>query len=192
MEKMLQSVLEKHNSEVELLKYKHKEELAKIEDLYKNKLLAMKTETSELNRIRWDESKKYFSIKDFCRNTRDLLFIKEDSLKQHYLSVGILKKENDKYVPNNKSAKLVENEVYVEYSQLRKLLAVRSMIFFDCETMDNILNTFRENSDIMTEQMGSTVYVDCRQRSEEFRNHRESIYFNEEKCAVNKKSQIDM
>ena len=177
MEKLLQTVLEKHNSEIELLKYKHKEELDSVINECENKILEAKKEALESNRIKWDETKKYFSIKDFCRNTRDLLFIKEDSLKQHYMSVGILRKENNKYVPNNESAKLVENEVYIEYSQLRKLLAIRSMIFFDSEVMDNILSNFRENLDIITEQMGNTVYVDCKQRSEEFKAHRENIHF---------------
>lgn len=176
MQKMLELVLEKHNKELELLKYRHKEELELQKANYENVINKGREALLLANRIRWDESGKYFSLKDFCRNTRDLLFLKEDGLKQYYASVGVLKKEKDKYIPNNEYAILVDNELFIEYSCLRKLIAVRSMIFFGEENViDTMLQNFKENSDLITEQMGNTVYVECKQRSEEFKNHRENV-----------------
>lgn len=106
-------------------KYKLKEYELKSEiERLNNKIKNMEKEHSkslvDSTKIRWDDTGKYYNLKDFCRITRDLLFIKENELKQWLKQQDILKIENDKYTPNCSICILVDGELYVSYEFIRE------------------------------------------------------------------------
>ena len=98
-------------------------------------------------RIRWDDTGKYYNLKDFCRITRDLLFIKENELKQWLKQQDILKIENDKYTPNCSICILVDGELYVSYEFIReKIMTLRALIFLgENENIDEAVNIYKKN-----------------------------------------------
>lgn len=173
-------------TEVECIenKYKLKEYELKSEiERLNNKIKNMEKEHSkyevESTRIRWDDTGKYYNLKDFCRVTRDLLFIKENELKQWLKQQDILKIENDKYIPNCAICILVDGELYISYEFIReKIMTLRTLIFLgDNENIDEAINIYKKNKKVLIEQMANTVYVECKQRSVEFKEHRENKFF---------------
>lgn len=151
----------------------------KIEQLKKSK----KEEALKANIIRWDESGIYYNLSDFCRVSKYLLFIKETELKQWLHQQGILKIEDEKYVPNNDICILIDNELYIKYEYIRNhIMFLRSLIFVGDENeIQDMVDEYRDSKKVIVEQMANTVYVECKQRSLEFREHRDNKFFLESK-----------
>lgn len=151
----------------------------KIEQLKKSK----KEEVLKANIIRWDESGTYYNLSDFCRVSKYLLFIKETELKQWLHQQGILKIEDEKYVPNNDICILIDNELYIKYEYIRNhIMFLRSLIFVGDENeIQDMVDEYRDSKKVIVEQMANTVYVECKQRSLEFREHRDNKFFLESK-----------
>lgn len=151
----------------------------KIEQLKKSK----KEEVLKANIIRWDESGAYYNLSDFCRVSKYLLFIKETELKQWLHQQGILKIEDEKYVPNNDICILIDNELYIKYEYIRNhIMFLRSLIFVgDEDEIQDMVDEYRDSKKVIVEQMANTVYVECKQRSLEFREHRDNKFFLESK-----------
>ena len=150
-----------------------------IEQLKKSK----KEEVLKANIIRWDESGTYYNLSDFCRVSKYLLFIKETELKQWLHQQGTLKIEDEKYVPNNDICLLIENELYIKYEYIRNhIMFLRSLIFVGDENeIQDMVDEYRDSKKVIVEQMANTVYVECKQRSLEFREHRDNKFFLESK-----------
>ena len=207
---MLQTVVNLIEQEIELIESKHKLEILKIKEMYeslldeKNKIIKSKDDElrnqvdrfksieeennktieqlkSQRNLIRWDKTGEYYNLKDFCIASKYIFFFKENELKQYLLNMGVLEKENDKYVPNKKdnTAILIDNEIYIKYTYIRNhLILLRSLVFMGYgETLTNIVKDLKSSYDILTEKLGNTVYIECKQRSFEFRNCRENQNF---------------
>ena len=137
-----------------------------------------KKELNKTHIIRWDSSKKFFNLSDFCRNMRGILFIKETELKQYFETRGYLIREDDKYLANNDETIMVGNEIYVSNEILRMLMTIRGLVFIgDDIAIDEMVGSFKDNKDLLIEQMSNTVYVQCKQKSEEFKAHRENIHY---------------
>lgn len=168
-------------NEFERLDLKYKSKITELENTIKELKKEHQNELLNATHIRWDESGKYYNLKDFCRVSRDLLFIKETELKQWLNQQEILKIENDKYVPNDSSdiCILIDNELYIKYSFIREeLMTLRTLIFLgDNKIIDNIVKNYKDSKEVFIEQMANTVYVECKQRSEEFREHRDNKFF---------------
>lgn len=166
-----------------------KNELSKKELEYKKNMtdqhIEHQNDLKKATLIRWSEDGKYYNIKDFCFVGRHIFFIKATELKQWLYQQGILDKINDKYIPNENSdiCKLIDNELYIQYSFIRnKIVFLRSLIFMgDIENINEIVKTYKDNKDMVIEQMANTVYVECKQRSEEFKEYKENKYFVESK-----------
>lgn len=207
---MLQTVVNLIEQEIELRESKHKLEILKIKEMYeslldeKNEIIKSKDDElrnqvdrfksieeennktieqlkSQRNLIRWDKTGEYYNLKDFCIASKYIFFFKENELKQYLLNMGVLEKENDKYVPNKKdnTAILIDNEIYIKYTYIRNhLILLRSLVFMGYgETLTNIVKDLKSSYDILTEKLGNTVYIECKQRSFEFRNCRENQNF---------------
>ncbi|MGL6025122.1 MAG: hypothetical protein ACRC0F_10965, partial [Cetobacterium sp.] len=129
--------------------------------------------------IKWDSSKKYFNLSDFCRNTRGMLFIKESELKQYFESCGYLTKNAlGKYVVNNDETMELDGEIYVSHSILRRIMTIRGLICIGEDSdIDEMVSSFKNNKNLLVEQMANTVYVQCKQKSEEFKLHRENVHY---------------
>lgn len=74
---------------------------------------------------------------------------------------------------------IFEGELYIKYSFIRKeLMTLRTLIFLgDNKIIDNIVKNYKDSKEVFIEQMANTVYVECKQRSEEFREHRDNKFF---------------
>ncbi|MGL6024529.1 MAG: hypothetical protein ACRC0F_07930 [Cetobacterium sp.] len=185
MENILKEVLSKHNDKIRLLclekeneisnmKAYYEEQLKLKDEKYKAELLGKEKST----RIRWDKTGKYFSLSDFCRNTKDILFIKEAEYKQYLFSKGILDKLDNNYFPKSESCVRFEGELYVSYSEIREMLLLRSLVYIgNSDVLDEFADSFFKNKDIMTEQLANTVYIECKTKSDEFRNHRDNVHY---------------
>ena len=188
----LKTIESKHNLEIAKLKYENEKLIKKMNDieehyLKKEKEMILAYENSS-NKIRWDESGEYYNLKDFCIASKFILFFKENELKQYLLECNHLVKDknNGKYIPNLDSdiCILIDGEIYIKYSFIRSnLMFLRTAIFIgNNDEMKKLSKIFYDNQDILTEKMGNTVYVDCKQRSHEFRNCRENKYFIGNEC----------
>lgn len=191
------SVIQKiWDSELEKVELKGKQKLQEIKTEYENKISSLELEIENLKKskkeeilkstmIRWDESGEYYNLSDFCRVSKCLLFIKESELKQWLNQQGILKIENEKYIPNENSdiCILIDNELYISYKFIReKIMCLRTLVFLgDDESIDRIVNIYKDKKDAIIEQMANTVYVECKNRSLEFREHRDNKFFLENK-----------
>lgn len=168
-------------SEMERIDLKYKSKITELENTIKELKQENKNILLNATHIKWDDTGKYYNLKDFCRVSRDLLFIKETELKQWLNQQEILKIENDKYVPNDSSdiCILIDNELYIKYSFIREeLMALRTLIFLgDNKVIDNIVKNYKDSKEVFIEQMANTVYVECKQRSVEFREHRDNKFF---------------
>lgn len=176
--------------EIERIELRHKVELLEKEkeiEVLKKQLKTIKDECKisllTATKIKWSDDGKYYNLKDFCRVTRDLLFINETNLKQYLYREGILTKQDDKYIPSTNSTTciLIDNELYIEYSYIRKnILFLRTCIYLDKE-LERHVEMYENVKDSYLEKMANTVYVECKQRSEEFREHKENKFFIEDK-----------
>lgn len=168
-------------SEMERIDLKYKSKITELENTIKELKQENKNILLNATHIKWDDTGKYYNLKDFCRVSRDLLFIKETELKQWLYKQEILKIENDKYIPNDNSdiCIIFEGELYIKYSFIRKeLMTLRTLIFLgDNKIIDNIVKNYKDSKEVFIEQMANTVYVECKQRSEEFREHRDNKFF---------------
>lgn len=162
-EKQYESKIKSLENEIKFLKQKHKDEL------------------SQATRIKWDKTGKYYNLSDFCNVTRDLLFIKENELKQWLYQQEILIIENNKYIPNpnNDICILLDNELYIKYEFIRnKIMLLRSFIFIgDINDIQYAVDKYQENKDVVLEQMSNIVYVECKQRSVEFQECKDNKFF---------------
>lgn len=171
---------------MEVVKAKHllkenelRQEINTLNDKIKSMEKECNKKVEEATHIKWDKTGEYYNLKDFCRVTRDLLFIKETELKQWLFQQGVLKNENNKYTPNNDICTLIDNELYIKYEFIRnKILLLRSLVFLgDEDLLKGIVDKYRDDKKIIVEQMANTVYVECKQRSVEFKEHRENKFF---------------
>lgn len=90
-------------NEMERIDLKYKSKITELENTIKELKQENKNILLNATHIKWDDTGKYYNLKDFCRVSRDLLFIKETELKQWLYKQEILKIENDKYIPNDNS-----------------------------------------------------------------------------------------
>jgi hypothetical protein len=59
---------------------------------------------------------------------------------------------------------------------------LRSLIFVGDENeIQDMVDEYRDSKKVIVEQMANTVYVECKQRSLEFREHRDNKFFLESK-----------
>lgn len=182
----METIIKVIKSEMEKVELKHKVELYEKE----KEILNLKKEIEELknnnklnllkaNRIRWSEDGKYYNLSDFCRVTKDLLFINETSLKQFLLQEGVLIKQNDKYIPTDDidTCILIDNELYIDYDYIRgTIMFMRTCIYLD-EELKSYIKVYNKNQDVLREKMSNTVYIDCKQRSKEFQRCKENKFF---------------
>lgn len=193
---MIEVVRQIWDSELEKVELKSNQKLQEIKLEYENKINSLELEIENLKKskkeeilkatmIRWDESGEYYNLSDFCRVSKCLLFIKETELKQWLAQQGFLKKENDKYIPSedNDVCIMIDNELYIKYEYIRNtILLLRSLIFVgDEDDIQDIVDDYKDSKKVIIEQMANTVYVECKQRSVEFREHRENKFFLENK-----------
>ncbi|MGL5099489.1 MAG: hypothetical protein ACRC6B_05570 [Fusobacteriaceae bacterium] len=182
MKRLLDLEMETHNRGIQDLKREHVSYVANLMKHHEMEITRLKAKHKEeiknTHIIRWDESKKYFNLTDFCRNLKGLLFIKESEIKQYLLQTQVVKIENDNYVGNGEESITVDGELYISNEQLRKIILLRSLIFIgDDSLLDEAVNMFKENRDLVIEQMANTVYVKCKHKSEEFKAHRENVHY---------------
>ena len=113
--------------------------------------------------------------------SRDLLFIKENQLKQWLYQKEILLSENNKYIPNPDSdiCILVDNELYIKYEFIRnKIMLLRSFIFIgSIDDIKSAVDTYKNDKDVLLEEMSNTVYIECKQRSVEFQECKDNKFF---------------
>lgn len=156
--------------------------------------LRLKTESKnmylEALKMRLSECRKYCNLKDFCRISTSLLFIKEDELKQWMYQQGFLVRTENKYIANKESdiCIMVDNEIYVKYEFIRKhILLLRTLVYIgDSDSVNTIIDDFEENKETIIEQMANTVYVSYKQNSNEFKHHKDNRYFSIENENLNK------
>lgn len=56
-------------------------------------------------------------------------------------------------------------------------MTLRALIFLgENENIDEAVNIYKKNKKVLIEQMANTVYVECKQRSVEFKEHRENKF----------------
>lgn len=198
MEKTLKAIsiiVENKISEVKLTYEKEMLEMQKTILKYKNQLQkereeAKKTierleqchikELKKATSISWIDNGKYYNLSDFCRVSKYIFFIKETELKQWLFQQGHLIQINDKYIPTDSGVcKLHDNELYIDYNFIRgTIILLRSFIYVgETEDIQTFFETYQDNKPTIIEQMANTVYVECKQRSQEFREHRENKYF---------------
>lgn len=169
-----------------ILKYenqlqKEREESKKnIERLEQCHIKELKKATS----IRWIDNGKYYNLSDFCRVSKSIFFIKETELKQWLFQQGHLTQANDKYIPTVSGVcKVYDNELYIDYKFIRStIILLRSFIYVgEAEDIKTFFEAYQDNKPTIIEQMANTVYVECKQRSEEFKEYKENKYFVESK-----------
>lgn len=191
-EKSLQLIQELWKKELEDVETKILYDALKEEKQYELKIKSLENEIKSLKqkhkgellqatRIKWDKTGKYYNLSDFCNVTRDLLFIKENELKQWLYQQEILIIENNKYIPNpnNDICILLDNELYIKYEFIRnKIMLLRSFIFIgDINDIQYAVDKYQENKDVVLEQMSNIVYVECKQRSVEFQECKDNKFF---------------
>ena len=156
---------------------KEKEYQTKIKELeIKNIQLEQKINVikDEVLTLRlYGDKNQYCSLEDFCRITKNIYYIKAQQLKQWLYQQDILDRYNDKYIPNKNSniCILYNSELYIKYEYIRKnILLLRDFIYTSNkdEVLD-LLGQFFNQQDILTEEIGNTVYVAYKQNSNEFR-----------------------
>lgn len=180
-----ESIIKDLKHEISELKHRLNEKEQETEHKIKELIELNKIELLNATSIKWSKDGRYYNLRDFCRVTKHLFFIKETELKQWLFQQEILEKSNDLYIPRkgNDICKIIDNELYIEYSFIRKkIVLLRSLIFIgDSDNIDKTVKSYKENKSIAIEQMANTVYVECKQRSEEFREHKENKFFVEDK-----------
>lgn len=183
MKQLIESVMNYYNMEKEKMELeieKLKKEKEEIKDIYENKI---KIAVHNATRIR--NYNGYQNLSDFCRTTKDFLFFKENELKQYLTKIGFLvRDENNKYVPNknNKECILVDGELYIDYNWLREeLIFIRTMLYFDKDLYELKYKQFENRKETIVNDIANTVRVECKQRSKEFREHKENMHYVENK-----------
>ncbi|MGL5962188.1 MAG: hypothetical protein ACRCZ0_09600 [Cetobacterium sp.] len=140
---------------------------------YESKIYSLKDKLNKATVIRKSECGGFINLSDFCRVQKDFLEINEDNFKQYMLSKGFLtRNENDKYIPSATStvAIMIDSDLYINNRYARQMLLMRSMIFVgDDNVLNDMFELFQADKNRIIEQIGSTVYVDYRQKSYEFR-----------------------
>lgn len=184
----METIIEIIKHEIERIKLKYKVEIndrdREILEL-KNKIAKLKKENKikliKSTKIRWSEDKRYYNLSDFCRVSRDILFINETNLKQYLETEGILIKKDNKYIPSNTTdlCIFVNNELYIDYSYIRNhIMFLRTCIYLDKdESLEDFIQIYYTHKDILCEKMSNTVYVECKQRSKEFSKCKENKFF---------------
>lgn len=167
-------------------------EILKKETEYENRIALLEAENKRLIeenkmsvnnaiKLRLSKRSKYCSLKDFCRISTYLLFIKETELKQWLFQQGYLVKEGDKYVSNNQYdvCIMVGDEVYIKYEFIRKqVFLLRTLVYIgDSEDVRDLVDEFDDKKEAIVEQMANTVYVSYKQKSHEFRDHKSNKFF---------------
>lgn len=166
----------KIEKEIEELKEKHEKQLEELKQFYESRI---EYEKNEALKIRTYEN-QYQNLSDFCRVTKNFFFFKENELKQYLLNKRVLKRDerSGKYIPASDKAVLVDNELFVDYEWLRsQLIFVRTMLYFDEYNYEKAVDTFFKNKDEEVSNIANTVFVECKQRSKEFREHKENKYY---------------
>lgn len=191
-EKSLQLIQELWKKELEDVETRVLYDALKEEKQYELKIKSLENEIKSLKqkhkgellqatRIKWDKTGKYYNLSDFCNVTRDLLFIKENELKQWLYQQEILTVENNKYIPNpnNNISILVDNELYIKYEFIREtIMGLRTLVFLgDKHSIDTFVKNYKDNKQYVIEQMANTVYVECKQRSVEFQECKDNKFF---------------
>ncbi|MGL4999928.1 MAG: hypothetical protein ACRC5T_13275, partial [Cetobacterium sp.] len=182
MERILDLAREQYRREIEDLKRKYDDRIVGLKAEHSRVMEKVskehKIELEKTHTIRWDGSKKYFCLTDFCRNMRGVFFIKETELKQYLLQTDVLSSENGGYIGNGVDSIDIDGELYVSIEQLRKILTLRSLVLIgEDDRIDRVISNFKNNKDLLVEQMANTVYVQCKQKSEEFKLHRENVHY---------------
>ncbi len=95
---MIEIIKDLWEKEMEVVKAKHllkenelRQEINTLNDKIKSMEKECNKKVEEATHIKWDKTGEYYNLKDFCRVTRDLLFIKETELKQWLFQQGVLK-----------------------------------------------------------------------------------------------------
>ncbi|MGL6023200.1 MAG: hypothetical protein ACRC0F_01155, partial [Cetobacterium sp.] len=68
--------------------------------------------------------------------------------------------ENGGYIGNGVDSIDIDGELYVSIEQLRKILTLRSLVLIgEDDRIDKVVSNFKNNKDLLVEQMANTVYV---------------------------------